>query len=116
MYLLDTNVLSEMVRAKPSPTVLSWLDQQEIIDLFVSTVTLAEIYYALSLLPTGQRRQKLERQFTEIIEFAPITRHHSLTESSSPGPSTPSQNGQKKAWWLSPRPRPGEFVLFSLVV
>ena len=61
MIILDTNVLSEFMRVAPSPVVMDWVGQQEASELFVTTITQAEVYYGLALLPVGKRRGDLER-------------------------------------------------------
>lgn len=58
--LVDTNVLSEMLRASPDPAVAAWLAAQPIETLFVSSVTQAEMLLGARLLPAGKRRQLLE--------------------------------------------------------
>ena len=45
MILLDTNVISELMRAKPNQQVQKWLEKQAIESLFLSSITLAEIYF-----------------------------------------------------------------------
>ena len=55
MFLLDTNVLSELMRSKPDLAAKKWMDGQESNDLFISTVTKAEIELGLALLPEGKR-------------------------------------------------------------
>ena len=67
MILLDTNIVSEVMRRKPSEKVLSWLGSQNAASLFVSSVTIAEICYGLRILPVGQRRKQLEIHFEEFI-------------------------------------------------
>lgn len=59
--LLDTNVLSELLRAQPDPTVLAWVASQPANALFVSAVTQAEMMLGARLLPAGKRRQRLEQ-------------------------------------------------------
>lgn len=59
MIVLDTNVLSELMRPRPEPTVTSWLEAQPTTSLFVTAVTQAEILYGLALLPRGRRRDDL---------------------------------------------------------
>ena len=61
MIILDTNVLSEFMKAVPSPVVMDWVEQQEISELFTTTITQAEVYYGLALLPIGKRRSEMER-------------------------------------------------------
>ena len=63
MILLDTNVISETMRPTPSPAVMAWLRQQPVVDLAISSVTVAEIRYGLARLPAGTRRRELEDKF-----------------------------------------------------
>ena len=58
--LLDTNVLSELVRAAPERSVLQWLASQPAEGLFVSAVTQAEMMLGARLLPVGKRRTALD--------------------------------------------------------
>ena len=58
--LLDTNVLSELLRSAPEPAVLAWFAAQPAETLFVSAVTQAEMMLGARLLPTGKRRAALE--------------------------------------------------------
>lgn len=67
MILLDTNVLSEMMRPSPEPSVIEWLNQRETVTLYVSTITLAEIGYGLNVLPKGKRRRSLETRFEQFV-------------------------------------------------
>ena len=59
--LLDTNVLSELLRARPDPAVLAWFATQPTHSLFVSSVTQAEMLLGARLLPAGRRRQQLQQ-------------------------------------------------------
>ena len=59
MILLDTNVLSELMRPAPEPRVVRWLDACAGADVFVSAVTEAEILLGIRLLPKGRRRDGL---------------------------------------------------------
>lgn len=72
MILLDTNVLSELMRPAPEPKVLQWLDCLSDADVWISAVTVAEIRLGIALLPGGRRRESLaelaEAMFQE--EFA----------------------------------------------
>ncbi len=58
--LLDTNVLSELLRAAPERSVLQWLAAQPAEGLFVTAVTQAEMMLGARLLPSGKRRSALE--------------------------------------------------------
>ena len=70
MIILDTNVVSEMMRIAPSRIVLDWLNAQDAASLYVTTITLAEISYGLRLLPDGQRRRLLAERFDRFIALA----------------------------------------------
>ncbi|MEX0791125.1 MAG: type II toxin-antitoxin system VapC family toxin [Actinomycetota bacterium] len=59
MIVLDTNVVSEAIRAQPDPAVASWLAARPAASLFITTITQAELLYGLQLLPDGQRRRSL---------------------------------------------------------
>jgi len=59
-WLLDTNVLSELLRAAPSPAVVAWVTAQPGKSLFVTSVTEAEMRLGVRLLPAGSRRRALE--------------------------------------------------------
>ena len=59
MILLDTNVLSELMRAKPDPTVLAWVDAQPASRLMICSITVAEILYGIARMPEGKRKQGL---------------------------------------------------------
>jgi len=58
-FLLDTNVLSELMRENPATEVMSWLDAQAESLLHTSTVTQAEVLTGIAFLPPGKRRDAL---------------------------------------------------------
>jgi predicted nucleic acid-binding protein len=60
MIVLDTNVLSETLRPKPSVNVLIWMRSEPVSSLFTTTITEAELLYGIALLAPGKRRQSLE--------------------------------------------------------
>ncbi len=68
MILLDTNVVSEPYRAVPSGSVRNWLDGQRQQDLFLCTPVLAELWYGVERLPSGGRRDRLERWVQNLEE------------------------------------------------
>ena len=59
MIVLDTNVVSDLMRASPNPQVIVWLDREDARGLFVSAVSEAEIRTGLGLLPDGWHRREL---------------------------------------------------------
>jgi len=63
-YLLDTNILSNLVKPKPSESLLAWMDEQFDTDLFIASLTVAEIRRGILEKPDGKRRDQLESWFT----------------------------------------------------
>ena len=59
MIVLDTNVVSELMRGSPQQAVLAWFRAQPVTNLFVTTVTEAEILTGIALLPDGRRQHGL---------------------------------------------------------
>ncbi len=68
MILLDTNIISEMMKKSPSKNVVKWIDEQEVTHLFVSAITIAEISYGISVLPKGSRRHLIENAFNKTMQ------------------------------------------------
>ncbi|MBS3732702.1 MAG: type II toxin-antitoxin system VapC family toxin [Desulfobacterales bacterium] len=69
MILLDTNILSELMLPAPNSRVVAWLDNRSEPELWISSVTVAEIRLGLMLLPEGKRKETLlllaEQMFNE---------------------------------------------------
>ena len=59
MIVLDSNVLSELMRPRPSAQVTAWFHTRPLIDLYTTAITKAEIFYGIELLEHGIRRQRL---------------------------------------------------------
>ena len=70
MILLDTNIVSEVMKTRPAEAVLTWLNAQKSEFLFISAVTVGEITYGLRILPLGKRRAGLSERFDRFIELA----------------------------------------------
>ncbi|GMQ75033.1 MAG: type II toxin-antitoxin system VapC family toxin [Gammaproteobacteria bacterium] len=70
MILLDTNVISEVMKVAPSANVLKWLNDQTSSAVHVSAVTVGEIEYGLRILPDGRRRLQLKEKFEQFIALA----------------------------------------------
>ena len=66
--LLDTNVLSELMRDTPAPEVLRWFATQNPNNLHTSTVNQAEVLAGIAVLPAGKRRDALARAAEQIFE------------------------------------------------
>ncbi len=59
MIILDTNVVSELMRPLPSAVVLSWVGNQLIRELCTTSISEAEVFYGIKLLPRGKRQEAL---------------------------------------------------------
>jgi hypothetical protein len=70
VILLDTNVISEVMKVAPSDTVLDWLNDQNSNSLYISIITIGEIEYGLRILPASKRRQQLREKFERFIARA----------------------------------------------
>lgn len=62
-YLLDTNIISNVVKLEPSEALLAWLGAQRDDDLFIASLTIAEIQRGILEKPAGRKRQVLEAWF-----------------------------------------------------
>ena len=60
MIVLDTNVVSELMRPLPTPAVEAWVADRPAATLFLSAVSEAELLYGIAIMPAGQRRDGLE--------------------------------------------------------
>lgn len=67
MIFLDTNIISELMKSVPCEKVTAWIDQQVATQLFITTITIAEISYGLHVLSKGRRRSLLEAAFNNAI-------------------------------------------------
>ena len=70
MILLDTNVVSEVMKTQPAEAVVAWLNAQDSERLYVSSVTIGEITYGLRILPDGKRRSGLRERFERFVVLA----------------------------------------------
>ncbi len=62
-YLLDTNIISNVVRPEPSPPLLTWLEAQADEDLYLASLTIAEIKRGILEKPKGRKRDALDAWF-----------------------------------------------------
>jgi len=70
MILLDTNVVSEVMKTQPVEAVVAWLNSQNSERLYVSAITIGEITYGLRILPDGKRRSGLHERFERFVALA----------------------------------------------
>lgn len=68
MIILDTNVLSALMRAAPEKVVVDWLDRQPAESIWITSITLFEARLGLALLPRGRRRTSLESAFDLLLK------------------------------------------------
>ena len=59
-YLLDTCLISELIKKAPNSAVVSWLDEQDEQSLFLSVLTIGELQKGISKLPDGARKDELQ--------------------------------------------------------
>lgn len=70
MIVLDTNIVSELMRTEPHAKVVTWLAAQDQLQLATTSITIAEIQRGLARLPKGKRRTGLTRRFAAFAEAA----------------------------------------------
>ena len=68
MIVLDTNVLSELMRTHPAQAVIAWMDRHDPATLFLTAVTVAEILYGIARLPDGTRKSGLRELGAVVLE------------------------------------------------
>jgi toxin FitB len=68
MIVLDTNVLSALMRREADPAVVGWLDLQPSESVWTTAVTVFEIRFGLELLAPGRRRRQLEVAFSRVLD------------------------------------------------
>ena len=67
MTILDTNVLSALMRHSADKKVVEWLDKQPRTSIWTTSITILEIRYGLQILPVGKRRSALIQTFEEVL-------------------------------------------------
>lgn len=69
-WLLDTCALSEKLQRRPNPGFVRWIEAQDPVELFISSISLGEIEKGIQLLPDSAKKQRLAQWFdTELIPF-----------------------------------------------
>jgi predicted nucleic acid-binding protein len=67
VIVLDTNVLSALMRTIPDAVVVEWLDRQPADSVWITSITVFEARFGLALLPKGKRRSSLEQSFDRML-------------------------------------------------
>lgn len=70
MLIVDTNVISELMRPAPAASVAQWFDRQPLERLAITAVTVGEILYGLDRLPDGRRKADLAARFVAVLRRA----------------------------------------------
>jgi len=68
MIILDTNILSELMRIKPNTSVIAWVDSCQANELGITSITMSEILYGIGKLPEGKRKQNLLSASGKMLE------------------------------------------------
>ena len=69
MFVLDTNVASELMQLSPASTVAGWIAQRDAGALFLTAISEAELLYGVAIMPIGKRRTKLEASMTRWLDL-----------------------------------------------
>ena len=83
MILVDTSIVSEMMKPSPMPVVVDWCNGRNAATLFLATITIAEIGYGLGILPDGRRKRLLEESFRAVMAIGFEHRILSFDESAA---------------------------------
>ncbi len=67
MIILDTNVVSELMRERPDDRVRAWLDRLPRLDLWITAVSIFELRFGIELHATGRRRARLEDSVNQML-------------------------------------------------
>jgi toxin FitB len=67
MIILDTDVLSALMRAQPDQAVMKWLDRQPDSSVWTTSITVMEIRYGLQIMPAGHRRERMAEELTAVL-------------------------------------------------
>jgi predicted nucleic acid-binding protein len=68
MIILDTNVISELMKIEPAAKVFGWVDRLPLNEVFTTAVSQAEVLFGIAAMPAGRRRQQLEDRAIRMFE------------------------------------------------
>ena len=69
MFVIDTNVASELMRPEPTPAVASWIAARDVGELYLTAVSEAELLYGVAIMPAGRRRDTLEDSMARWLDL-----------------------------------------------
>lgn len=98
MIVLDTNVVSEIMRSKPDERVTRWLDQQPRPSIWITTVTVFEIRFGLETMPIGKRRTALTASFERWLGDVVQQRMASYDEAAARWAAELAAGRQRRGW------------------
>jgi predicted nucleic acid-binding protein len=84
VIILDTNVVSELMKAQPDRSVMRWFARQPALAIFMTSISRAEILYGIELLPAGRRRDALQKAANAAIDESFAGRILSFTSDAAP--------------------------------
>ena len=68
MIVLDTNVISEVLKPRRDPAVVTWLDRQTAQTLYITAISLSELLLGVELLPEGRRKRELGQDMHIVLD------------------------------------------------
>ncbi len=83
MIIIDTNIISEFMTSPPANPVLQWLNAQNSMSLYLTTISIAEIGFGLRIMDNGKKRNILEERFEQFVETAFESRILSFDEAAA---------------------------------
>lgn len=69
MFVMDTNVASELMRPEPTPSVAAWIGERNARDMYLTAVSEAELLYGVAIMPAGKRRNALQAAMTRWLDL-----------------------------------------------
>ncbi len=67
MIILDSNVISELMRPKPEPRVIAWLDRQPRASIWTNAISIMEVKFGLEVMPRGKRQDIYTKAFESLL-------------------------------------------------
>jgi toxin FitB len=69
VIVLDTNVVSELIKPAPAPPVITWVDEREPAELVITAITAAELRAGVAILPRGHRSNQVGQRMDALLTF-----------------------------------------------
>jgi hypothetical protein len=101
MIILDTNVISEPMKADADPAVAAWLDRQAAETLYLTATNLSELLIGIELLPGGKRKRGLAAAIRELLEILFGTRFLAFDREAAAAYATLVSRAQAKGYSIS---------------